>query len=468
MLRAAGASLWRESCRRPGPVVVAVSGGMDSVLLLHALAEARAAAWPPASTRSPTSVGSAPPELICAHVHHGVRGESADADAAFVERLAADLRVPFVRLDVDPARVWKRGVASEGRLRAERYRVLGELAAARGCGSVFVAHHRDDRVESLVLAATRGAGLRGLAGMPRRRPLHASDPTGPWLVRPWFDLPRETLRAEALRRALRWCEDATNADLGPRRNRVRHLVLPRLRLELGAAIDDRLVRLSRLARVLSRRASRAIDPSDGDSIHARCEALAGIPIRKHASLRIQELVAARASGAVDLAPGVRVRVRDGELDVERGELPIARAEIRVRTYDERVARVVASLPASRLGERMRQRGFLYLDLGGSSAGPASTVVLPRFRTRATGDRVDWPGLARPVRLKTLFASHHVPRAWRDHRIVIEVGSRIAAVEGLGTAAWARVGETTRSLVRITIRRSDDAPQARLSAPALPS
>lgn len=451
---------------------------MDSVLLLHALAEARAEAWPPASTRSPTSAGSAPPELICAHVHHGVRGESADADAAFVERLAADLRVPFVRLDVDPVRVWKRGVASEGRMRAERYRVLGELAAARGCGSVFVAHHRDDRVESLVLAATRGAGLRGLAGMPRRRPLHASDPTGPWLVRPWFDLTRETLRAEALRRSLRWCEDATNADLGPRRNRVRHLVLPRLRLELGNALDDRLVHLSRLARVLSRRASRAIDPSDGDSIHARCEALAGIPIRKHASLLIQELVATRASGAVDLAPGVRVRVRDGELDVERSEPPIAAAELRVRTFGERVASRVASMPAARLRDRMLSRGFVYLDLGGLDLGgldrcgsdsePAQSDDRLRFRTRVIGDRIEWPGLARPVRLKTLFASHHVPRAWRDHRIVVEVGGRIAAVEGLGTAVWARVGRTTRRLVRISIRRSDDAPQARRSEPALPS
>ncbi|MBK6940331.1 MAG: tRNA lysidine(34) synthetase TilS [Planctomycetes bacterium] len=468
MQQAAGAALWREASRHRGPIVVAVSGGMDSVLLLHALVEARAASWPAQTSASHPLAEFGPPEVICAHVHHGVRGDAAAADAAFVERLATDLGVRYVRLDADPARVWKRGVASEGRLRSERYRVLGELAAARGCGSVFVAHHRDDRVESIVLAATRGAGLRGLAGMPRRRPLHANDPAGPWLVRPWFDLARETLRAEAQRRALRWCEDATNADLGPRRNRVRHVVLPRLRVDLGAAIDDRLVRLSRVARVLARRASRSIDPDDGDAVHARCEALAGIPIRKHASLRIQELVATRASGSVDLAPGVRVRVRDGGLDVERGEPPIARAEIRVRTFGERAARIVAAQPASRLRARLRLRGFLYLDLGGSESELNAAANAPRFRTRAPGDRIDWPGLARPVRLKTLFASHHVPRAWRDHRIVVDVGGRIAAIEGLGTAAWARVTVATRTLLRITIRRSDDAPQAPWAGPALPS
>lgn len=464
VLRAAGAALWREGSSRPGPIVVAVSGGLDSLLLLHALAAstvARVADGTATGAHDANRLRATGPELICAHVHHGVRGSAADADAAFVREEAQRLGLPYVQLDADPARIWKQGVASEGRMRAERYRLLDELARARGSGSVFVGHHLDDRIESIVLAAAREAGLRGLSGMPRRRGLRAGDPAGPRLVRPWYDLPRATLRDAARERGLTWREDATNAELTASRNRVRHVVMPRLRADFGAAIDARLLRLARLARVLVRRARRDGHRTDGDAVHARCEALAGIPIRKHASLRIQELVNAGTSGAVDVGPGSRIVVRDGRVEARRPPPALVPAQLDVRTFRARVAAAVAACPPARLAERLRDRGFLYVDAD-------VVAVAPRFRTRVAGDRIDWPGLPHPVRLKTLLASHHVPRELRDHLVVVDVGGRVGAVEGLGTAAWSRVTTATRSVLRIRIRRSDDAPQARTQDAALPS
>lgn len=463
MLQAAAAALWRERARRPGPVVVGVSGGLDSVLLLHALVAVRDDPdWARAFERA-YPARSPVPDVICAHVHHGVRGLAADRDAAFVEELAARLRVPFVRLDVDAARVRKHGAASEGRMRLERYRLLGELARSRGATSIFVAHHRDDRIESIVLAAVRGAGLKGLGAMPRRRLLVADDPAGPWLVRPWFRRSRAELLRVALELGIEWREDATNAELTARRNRIRHVVLPRLRSELGPSIDDRLVRLARVARVLAWRAKRALRPSgrDSDAIHAQVEALTRTSIRKHASLRIQHLVTSGTRGAVDVAPGVRVRVDAGRLELDRPPRAWPAPRIDVRRFGARVARVAAALPPERFDARLRDRGFLYVDAD-------RLTDAPRFRTRSAGDRIEWPGLPKPVRLKRLFTSHHVPRTQREALVVVEAGGRIAALEGLGVAAWARVTAATRTVMRVRIRRSDDAPQARAGAAALPS
>lgn len=459
-LGAAGAALWREGARHSGPILVGVSGGVDSVLLLHALVAAATQGRPAADGRdSPSPV----PELICVHVHHGVRGAAADADATFVARLASSLGVESVRLDVDPRRIWKNGIASEGRLRAERYRLFGELADARGAGSVFVAHHRNDRVEGLVLAAARGAGLRGLSGMPRRRPLRAGDSAGPWIVRPWFDVPRATLRSIAMECGITWREDATNAELQARRNRVRHVVLPRLRAELGPEFDDRLLDLARRARWLLRRLRRGAAAAAGsasDAIHAHVERLAGQPIRKHASLRIQRLVLSRASGAVDVGRDVRIRVVDGRMDVERPAPRPPPARVAVRSFGGRLAAAVASQDSHALRVRMEVRGFLYLDADRVPGDPS-------VRTRRPGDRFAWPGLPEPVRLKQLFASHHVPRAEREVRVVLDVAGGVAAVEGFGVASWARVTAATQRVLRVSIRRSDDAPHARPHDPALP-
>ena len=195
-----------------GPVrlLVAVSGGADSVCLLHLLA----------ALAESTEI-----RLSCCHVHHGIRGEAADADQAFVETLCRQLRVPFRAVAVDaPARARTGGLTLEDAARRERYEALRRIAREKGADAIVLAHHRDDQAETVLLHVLRGAASEGLQGMLAFR-------NG--LFRPLLDLPGADLRACLRENGWDWCEDATNADTVHRRNALRNQVLPWLRERLG-------------------------------------------------------------------------------------------------------------------------------------------------------------------------------------------------------------------------------------------
>lgn len=181
--------LWERGQR----VAVAVSGGLDSVVLLDVLLETRR--WH----------GGA---LEVVTVDHGLRPGSAD-DAAFVAELARARSLPFHRCTVAV-----RG-SSEAAARDARYAAFAALDADR----IALAHHREDLAETVLLHLMRGTGTAGLAGIPRRRGRY---------VRPLLDEGRGALLAWATARGLAWREDPTNRDPRFLRNRVRHEVLPLL------------------------------------------------------------------------------------------------------------------------------------------------------------------------------------------------------------------------------------------------
>lgn len=180
-----------------GRVLVALSGGIDSVTLLHAAAAAGV-------------------DLVAAHVDHGLRPDSAD-DARFCARLAARLDVAFqsIAIEVD------RGNSTQGRARRQRYAALARQAVRTGSHRIATAHHADDAVESAWLQAARGAGPIGRAG-----PQPEMSWWGTPVVRPLLEVPREAIAAYARREGLQWRDDPTNTDRSYRRNYLRHDVLP--------------------------------------------------------------------------------------------------------------------------------------------------------------------------------------------------------------------------------------------------
>jgi len=212
-------SLWDCDTR----LVAAVSGGSDSVALVHLLARM-------------TSAGH--PHLAgLVHVHHGIRGAAADADAAFVETLAARLGVAVLirRVDV-PARARAEDWSLEAAGREVRLECYAEALRTFRAGRVALGHTRGDQAETVLLRLARGTGPRGLAAMA---------PLNGWRVRPLLEVDREALRAWLRRLGEPWCEDATNADLRVPRNRVRAEVLPALRA-VNPRADEALARLARL------------------------------------------------------------------------------------------------------------------------------------------------------------------------------------------------------------------------------
>jgi tRNA(Ile)-lysidine synthase len=188
-------------------LLLAVSGGLDSACLLHSFAQKR--------SEGPASEALV---LFAAHVHHGVRGEAADADAALVEAECARLGVPFrcLRIDCSDAN----GKGFEATARQERYRALLALKEELGCDALATAHHQDDQVETLALRLLRGTGLKGLRGILERRE------DGVW--RPFLSTTRAELAAYAQEHQVPYREDASNEDCHYRRNLARKRLLPAL------------------------------------------------------------------------------------------------------------------------------------------------------------------------------------------------------------------------------------------------
>ena len=205
-------------------IVLAVSGGPDSIALMWL-----AARWRRALTRGP--------RLIAVTVDHGLRPEAA-REAREVKNLAKSLDLPHRTLRWHGAKP-KTGVPAASR--AARYRLLAQAAKASGATHILTAHTRDDQAETLLMRMLRGSGIAGLAAMARQ-----SERDGVWLARPLLDVPKSQLVATLNKAKIGFADDPTNRDANYTRPRLRAL-MPALAEEGGDARN--LARLaSRLAR----------------------------------------------------------------------------------------------------------------------------------------------------------------------------------------------------------------------------
>ncbi len=196
--------------------------------------------------------------LSVAHLDHGARGEAARADAAFVQALADSLGLP---LDVGHWRPTRTG-HFEADARRARYSWLLQIALARGASAVAVGHTRDDQAETILHRIIRGTGLRGLAGMPARRVLSREPPV--MLVRPLLSVSRQQIRKSLGSPGQAFRDDASNADQGRTRARIRHDLLPRLAREYNPRVAEAIVRLGMLASASERAMERHLSELEHD------------------------------------------------------------------------------------------------------------------------------------------------------------------------------------------------------------
>jgi tRNA(Ile)-lysidine synthase len=232
-------------------VVVAVSGGPDSVALLRSLVELGRRSMKPIS-------GAAP--LVVAHMNHLLRGPESDADEYFVRQLCEELGqkngVPlgFISKRVDvPATAARARANLEGTARRLRYDWLAEIARQHGIRLVATGHTADDQSETVLHNLLRGSGLRGLRGIAPRRSLQE----GVELVRPLLSVGRSEVLALLTSLGQPYRQDSSNADLRFTRNRIRHQILPFLAEHGNRAIARTLTRLARQTRT-SYEESRAL------------------------------------------------------------------------------------------------------------------------------------------------------------------------------------------------------------------
>lgn len=401
---------------------VALSGGLDSTVLLHALVEA---------------LDEPARRLTAVHVHHGLHGQA----EAWVERctaLCATLGVSCRVLRVD-ARAAP-GQSPEAAARQARYGALAEVVGPEH--GLLTAHHQDDQAETLLLQLLRGAGPQGLAAMPAWAPFAAG-----WLGRPLLDWPRAALRAYAERHALEWIEDPSNADTGLARNALRHEVLPRLAAHWPAAART----LARAARHQGDAAAILAERGTADLAEALAEdgglAIAALgrlsPARQRNLLRhwlqqqalalpdearlqriVEEVIAARADAEPRVAwrdaGGHRVEVRRyrDRLYALGGAAPVPAGEARV--WD--LARPLALPDTGHTLVAHPARGA-----GLSAAACAAGTITVRFRRG--GEQCRPVGRGHRHALKKLFQEWGVAPWERERVPLIYIDDDLAQVVG---------------------------------------
>lgn len=223
------AAAWPPSFWQDVTVLVAVSGGADSVALLRALAAVRP---------------GGPGRLIAAHVNHQLRGTESDADEAFVRDLCHRLGLPCEVERLTLAADRQRAAAGlEERARRARYAALTQLAHRLGARYVATGHTADDQAETILHRLLRGTGLAGLAGMARARPLSPATS----LVRPLLGVRRAAVLEYLQTLGQPYRHDSSNADLQFTRNRLRHQLLPELAAAVNPGVVEALLRLGGLA-----------------------------------------------------------------------------------------------------------------------------------------------------------------------------------------------------------------------------
>ena len=209
--------------------LIGVSGGRDSVALLHWL------------------VNLGYKKLVVCHLNHQLRGRSSYADARFVEKLAKKYQIDFELGSASvPALAGKEKLSIETAARDSRYSFFARVAKRRRCDTIFLAHHADDQVETFLINLFRGAGTAGLSGMRETstRPINGVELT---IVRPLLGVWRKEIDDYVHKHRIKFREDASNKNLNPFRNRIRHRIIPYLEKILGRNIRPAVWRAAAIA-----------------------------------------------------------------------------------------------------------------------------------------------------------------------------------------------------------------------------
>jgi tRNA(Ile)-lysidine synthase len=443
----------RSGMTRSGEVVlVALSGGADSVALLDVLR------------------GLAPElrvTLHAVHVHHGLRPE-ADADAAFARGLCADFGIPFhlERVAVRQEPPWE-GLEAEAR--RARYAAFREVARRAGAQRVATAHTADDQAETVLMRLLEGAGPRGLAGIAPVRGI---------FIRPLLGARRGDVEAHLHARGLPSVEDPSNRDPRFLRNRIRHEVLPYLAEALEPDIIRRLARSAALVRSLvddlERVAARELPRlgkrgaagwvlSVADLARLPGEAAAETVRQAARDLGHSGALRGHAQKALRglLVPGARRgALRSGGVTVERSGRWLRVGRGRLSALAAHEFPVPGELQLPEIGLALDARcfektpGYAAPREPGRAAFDADLLPgLLHVRGRRRGDRFAPFGGPAERRLKTFLIDSGVPRWERDRVPLLEAGTEIIWVAGLRRGEAAPVGPGTRRILEVTLRSS---------------
>ena len=419
-------------------VIVAVSGGCDSVALLHVMKCLQAC------------LGI---DLHIASLNHGIRGEAGQRDLDFVVELAERWCLPITtgRADV-PALMHEWGIGIEEAARRARYNFLAEVAQEQGSNCVAVGHHLLDQAETILMHILRGSGTRGLRGMQvvAQMPYHPQIR----LIRPLLSVSRDELGAYCRRHALQFRSDDSNDDISYHRNFVRHEVISRLK-QLNPDVLDAFARLADSAGMdedfIASQFESVVKPVvrvTADSWRIGKETFSELhPALQRRFIReayrqlsdgssslshalTQELIAGSMTisvgGRRDLGASVQLRIDYDDLYIERAGSHLDTGSYRLIPSDTDI-RVGMDVPLEAYG----------IKISFSSQPQSRTsgfkLMLPvdaelRLRTRRKGERFKPKGMGGQSRkIKDWMIDRKIPRAIRDRVPLICADDKIIAI-----------------------------------------
>ncbi|MGD9611672.1 MAG: tRNA lysidine(34) synthetase TilS [Kiritimatiellia bacterium] len=413
-------------------VLVAASGGADSTALALALKD----------------LGC---EIALAHVHHGIRGKSADADARFAAALAKKLGAPFfLGTFAVPAEAKQRGESLEMAARRVRREFLVATARREKIRFVATGHTADDQAETVLMRIARGTSISGLAGIP-----YVSKQAGVAFVRPLRDATRAQIVEFLKRRRQPWREDESNAEDFAQRNRVRHEILPLLEKRLNPGVRQALLRLADIAAaedaVMSALAKKTKLGAKTPLALRRRRALAelraaGVPPDKQVFRAVEQPAKVFTCYVKPAESFYVLRKNPGKVlrSVEKPDShglaprpdrdphglvpwvnPVVlphRGETRPRSPTPQGGG--GPKPIVRLGRGFSRRAD-EVCLSAAAVGNRDLI----FRSWRPGDRMKPLGMTGSKKLSDVFTDLKVPRAERNSWIVVECGGAIAALAG---------------------------------------
>jgi tRNA(Ile)-lysidine synthase len=430
-------------------VLVACSGGADSVALLRAL----------------IALGY---DVRVAHFNHETRDGGSDADEAFVYTLCDSLDIEMLSTSADVAtEAREAGESFETCARRLRYDFFSECAVLEDCTAIATGHHADDQAETVLFRLLRGTGTRGLAGIPPLRPLG-----GLRVIRPLLECRRAAIEAWLRALGQDWRDDASNNDPRYFRNRIRHRLLPLLRAEYNPGIDDALLRLAAQCRIEQGFMDEAMAGvrdfvAEGTDDIPRA-AFVSLPlavqhrfVSDYAAARSIELgydrVTAAAAFLRDAATGayfdldaarqwyagrnaVSLVSRGETFETEEAVLPIpGSATLLGRLF---VARVLAEVPSTDYGARCSDTRQCF-----DANALGAEIIL---RTRRNGDRIAPLGLGGTKKLKDWFIGAGIPAPARGRMVLPTHGNNILWIPGGPVAESVAITPATTRVAEVEI------------------
>ncbi len=434
-------------------VVVAVSGGPDSVALLHVLEGLH-------DRLSFT--------LSVAHLNHKLRGEPSEKDADFVIEYAASLGLPCVVESEDVGRFCEeQGISIETGAREMRYAFLERVASSDDAQKIATGHTADDQAETILMRLLRGSGAGGLAGI---RPVRDGN-----VIRPLLDASRQEVLAYLDDQGLAYCIDETNAETHHLRNHVRRSLLPVLQQDYNPEIVQVLCRIGEVLRTESiymdheteRAFASCVIVADTGQVKMDVRTGNSLPVALQRRLvrhmvhaaggqmqeltfdhieRFREFVAQEKSGRLlNLPGGLIVERRRDQIIVCRG-MP--------EPFDMAIyVPGVTDVPVA--GCRLDVRIIAPEDAPDApdddcALFDADLIQLPiQVRSRRSGDRIAPNGMAGTKALKAVFKERNIPRVERDRVAVVVSATDILWVAGHRRSRIARVTPGTKRVLMIT-------------------